>query len=64
MRTTRSASTGSPSTVRAMAAASAVFHEVWKDGSYTGRRFNSLVSAQRYAKAIDGTVRAPDSTSG
>lgn len=38
-------------------AGSQKFHEVWKDDMFTGRRFTSLVSADRYAKAIGGKVR-------
>lgn len=34
-----------------------VFHEVFKDDMATGRRFSSLISAQRYADAIGGRVK-------
>lgn len=39
-------------------AGSQVYHEVFReDGTSTGRRFDSLISAQRYANSIGGTIR-------
>lgn len=39
-------------------AGSQTWHEVFRDdGTATGRRFDSLVSAQRYADSIGGTIR-------
>ena len=45
----------SPQTARQ--AASQIYHEVWKDGIATGRKFTSLASAQRYSSAIGGEIR-------
>lgn len=42
---------------RAVQAGSAVYHEVWVNGTFTNRRFTSLVAAQRYADALGGEVR-------
>lgn len=41
---------------RAVSAASSLQYEVWRNGTYTGRSFTSLVSATRYAKKVDGDV--------
>ena len=41
----------------AVQAGSQKYYEVWRGETFTGRRFTSLVSANRYAKAIDGKVR-------
>lgn len=41
---------------RAVSAASSLQYEVWRNGTYTGRSFTSLVSATRYAKKVDGEV--------
>jgi len=32
-------------------------YQVWRSGSFTGRTFTSLVSAQAYADRIGGEVR-------
>ena len=32
--------------------------EVWRNGTFTGRRFASVGSAQQYANRIGGEVRA------
>lgn len=41
----------------AVAAGSAVYYEVWRDDTFTGRKFTSMFSAKRYADAVGGTVR-------
>ncbi len=33
-------------------------YQVFKNGTYTGRQFTSLISAQTYASRIDGEVRS------
>lgn len=38
--------------------ASRLTYEVWRDGSYTGRAFTSLVTATAYARRINGEVIA------
>lgn len=39
-------------------------YQVWRNGSYTGRAFTSLGSAQTYANRIGGEVRtSTDETS-
>jgi hypothetical protein len=45
------------SRVIAVNSASAMTYQVWRNGSYTGRSFTSLVSAQNYANRINGEVR-------
>lgn len=42
---------------RAGQAGAQVYHEVWKNGSYTGRQFTSLVAAARYAEMVGGEVK-------
>lgn len=32
-------------------------YQVWRNGSFTGRSFTSLVSAQTYASRVGGEVR-------
>lgn len=46
----------SPTTAPVDAAAQ-VFHEVYKNGRFTGRRFSSIMAAQRYADRIGGEVK-------
>jgi len=41
----------------AVQAGSQKYYEVLKGETFTGRRFTSLVSANRYANAIGGKVR-------
>lgn len=48
----------SPASVQALQAGSQVYHEVWLNGSFTGKRFTSLIMAQHYATTINGEVRA------
>lgn len=38
-------------------AGSQKYHEVYLGDRFSGRRFTSLVSAQRYAKTVGGSVR-------
>jgi len=42
----------------AVDAGSRVIYEVFLNDSSSGRRFNSLITAQQYAKKIGGEVRA------
>lgn len=46
---------------QAVTAAAKVWYEVWKNGRFTGRRSDSLVSAQTMATRLGGEVR-PSST--
>jgi len=41
---------------RAVSAASSLTYQVWRNGTYTGRSFTSLVQATRYAKKVQGEV--------
>lgn len=41
---------------RALDAATRTYHEVHLNGSFTGRRFTSLIQATNYAKRIGGVV--------
>jgi hypothetical protein len=45
-------------TQTALTASTAVYYEVYRQDVFTGRRFTSLLSAQRYADSIGGTVLA------
>jgi hypothetical protein len=47
-----------PPAVQALQAGAQVYHEVWLDGAFTGKRFTSIIMAQAYAAEIDGEVRA------
>ena len=40
----------------ALDAATRTYHEVWLNGTYTGRRFTSLIQATSYATRVGGTV--------
>jgi hypothetical protein len=52
-------STSQPDTTKAVTAGSAVTHEVLTaSGASTGRKFQSLISANAYAQRIGGKVRA------
>jgi hypothetical protein len=42
---------------RAVQAGSQTFYEVDVNGSFSGRRFTTLLAAQRYADSRGGTVR-------
>lgn len=48
----------STDTRAAVEAGSRVLYEVFLNDSSTGRRFNSLITAQSYARKIGGEVRA------
>lgn len=48
----------STDTRAAVDAGSRVLYEVFLNDSSTGRRFNSLITAQSYARKIGGEVRA------
>ena len=39
-------------------AASRLTYEVWRNGTFTGRSFTSLVTATAYARRVDGEVIA------
>ena len=54
MPATRSTSTASAS---AVTAATKVWYEVWRNGASTGRRSDSLVTAQEIARRLNGEVR-------
>lgn len=48
----------STDTRAAVEAGSRVMYEVFLNDSSTGRKFNSLITAQSYARKIGGEVRA------
>jgi hypothetical protein len=48
----------SDSRVIAADSASRLTYEVWRQGSYTGRSFTSLVTATAYARRVGGEVIA------
>lgn len=47
-------------TVDPVVAGSKVWYEVWRNGTYTGRRSDSLMSAQAIAERLGGEVRTTD----
>ena len=54
---TLSASPASAHETQAAAAGAVVFHEVWRNGHATGRRYTSLIMAQTMADRLGGEVR-------
>lgn len=50
--------TNNDSRVLAADSASRLTYEVWRNGSYTGRAFTSLVTANAYANRVGGEVVA------
>lgn len=52
----------STATASAVSAASKVWYEVWRNGAPTGRRSDSLVTAQEIARRLNGEVHTTTGT--